>query len=132
MVFTPLRLRFPEINPITIEAISEQDTSVRMNILITIVPNTQIMLPTEVRAIPEKSALLPNYPNPFNPETWLPYQLSKSADVVISIYDVQGQLIRQLDLGGRAAGFYTSLERPIGTDRIATVKRLPMGSISIT
>lgn len=47
-----------------------------------------------------------NYPNPFNPETWMPYQLAKSADVTIEIYDVQGEQIRTLNLGLQPAGFY--------------------------
>ena len=53
---------------------------------------------------PEKTALLPNYPNPFNPETWIPYQLAKSADVVITIYATNGQVVRKLDLGHSEAG----------------------------
>jgi PKD repeat protein len=55
---------------------------------------------------PQVSALLANYPNPFNPETWIPYQLSNDAEVNISIYDVSGRLIRKLDLGRKDAGFY--------------------------
>ena len=47
-----------------------------------------------------------NYPNPFNPETWIPYQLREPAEVVMHIYDTNGQLARTLDLGQRAAGFY--------------------------
>ncbi|MBC8235679.1 ester cyclase [bacterium] len=56
--------------------------------------------------IPRQSLLLPNYPNPFNPETWIPYQIRESADVMIWIYSTSGQLVRTLDLGQRAAGFY--------------------------
>ena len=55
---------------------------------------------------PKRSALLQNFPNPFNPETWLPYSLAEEADVTIRIYDVQGRLIRALDLGHQSAGFY--------------------------
>jgi hypothetical protein len=58
--------------------------------------------------IPEKTALLGNYPNPFNPETWIPYQLANDGVVVISIYDVTGRLVRQLDLGHQFAGHYAS------------------------
>ena len=65
----------------------------------------------EAMHIPEKSALLPNYPNPFNPETWMPYQLAQPAHVLISIYDARGMLIRQLDLGHRAAASYISRHR---------------------
>ena len=56
---------------------------------------------------PKKSALLPNYPNPFNPETWIPYHLSNDADVHIEIYDTKGVLVRRLDLGHQVAGYYT-------------------------
>ena len=56
--------------------------------------------------IPQSSALLPNYPNPFNPETWIPYRLAKPSDVQISIYDARGSVVRQLDLGHRSAGLY--------------------------
>ena len=55
---------------------------------------------------PQKTALLPNYPNPFNPETWIPYQLSESSVVTIEIYSSDGQLIRTLDVGEKAAGIY--------------------------
>ncbi|MXZ00360.1 hypothetical protein F4Y93_06810 [Candidatus Poribacteria bacterium] len=56
---------------------------------------------------PKQSALLPNYPNPFNPETWIPYHLSDDADVHISIYDIRGVLVRRLDFGHQIAGYYT-------------------------
>ncbi|RKU24829.1 hypothetical protein C6503_00100, partial [Candidatus Poribacteria bacterium] len=56
---------------------------------------------------PKKTALLPNYPNPFNPETWIPYHLSNNVDVRISIYDTKGVLVRRLDLGHQRAGYYT-------------------------
>ncbi len=55
---------------------------------------------------PKKTILLPNYPNPFNPETWIPYHLSNDVDVQISIYNTKGVLVRQLDLGHRMAGYY--------------------------
>jgi hypothetical protein len=61
--------------------------------------------------IPRQSLLLPNYPNPFNPETWIPYQLREPAEVVIRIYNAKGQLVRTLDLGQRAAGFYLGRTR---------------------
>lgn len=49
-----------------------------------------------------------NYPNPFNPETWIPYQLAKPADVTLTIYSVNGTLIRTLALGHQPAGTYQS------------------------
>ena len=65
----------------------------------------------ETEAIPETSALLPNYPNPFNPETWLPYQLATPAEVALSIYSVDGQLVRTLKIGHQSAGVYQSKHR---------------------
>ena len=61
--------------------------------------------------LPEETALWRNYPNPFNPETWIPYQLAKSADVTLTIYDVRGVVVRQLALGHRPPGFYYSQGR---------------------
>ncbi len=61
--------------------------------------------------MPEETALLPNYPNPFNPETWIPYQLSEDGPVSISIYDATGVLIRTLSIGIQSAGFYNSRDR---------------------
>ena len=60
---------------------------------------------------PKETALLPNYPNPFNPETWIPYGLANDTDVQISIYDISGALVRQLDLGHQRAGHYTERSR---------------------
>ena len=61
--------------------------------------------------IPKETALLHNYPNPFNPETWIPYHLSKDADVTLHIYAVNGQVVRTLALGHQAAGMYQSRSR---------------------
>ena len=58
-----------------------------------------------------ENTLLANYPNPFNPETWIPYQLSASADVSVSIYGVDGRLVRRLELGHQPAGVYRSRSR---------------------
>ena len=60
---------------------------------------------------PKQTTLLANYPNPFNPETWIPYQLSVETNVQISIYDINGALIRQLDLGYQQGGYYTDRSR---------------------
>ena len=56
--------------------------------------------------VPEKTALLPNYPNPFNPETWMPYDLAEDANVHIRIYNLKGESIRALSLGFQTAGTY--------------------------
>ncbi len=66
--------------------------------------------------IPENTALLTNFPNPFNPETWIPYQLSKSADVTLTIYNMRGVVVRELKLGHKPADVYTSRSRAIHWD----------------
>ena len=62
-------------------------------------------------ATPDQTALLVNYPNPFNPETWIPYHLATAGDVAITIYDVRGTVVRQLDLGHQREGYYTGRSR---------------------
>ena len=61
--------------------------------------------------LPDKTALLPNYPNPFNPETWIPYHLAEPADVTLRIYAADGVLVRTLALGHQIAGIYESRTR---------------------
>ena len=61
--------------------------------------------------VPKKTALLANYPNPFNPETWIPYHLAKDADVTLHIYAVNGTLVRTLALGHQPAGMYQTRSR---------------------
>ena len=67
--------------------------------------------PNSTIKIPDVTNLLPNYPNPFNPETWIPYQLSKSSDVTFTIYNMRGVVVRELALGHKSAGYYTSKNR---------------------
>ena len=55
---------------------------------------------------PKETTLLPNYPNPFNPETWIPYRLAREGEVTITIYDTNGTLVRRLALGNQATGYY--------------------------
>ena len=60
---------------------------------------------------PKETALLPNYPNPFNPETWIPYHLAKDADVQITIYDRKGVVVRRFELGYQPADIYQDRSR---------------------
>ena len=62
-------------------------------------------------SIPDTTTLLPNYPNPFNPETWIPYQLAKDSKVTVHIYDARGALVRTLPLGHQRAGLYYTRSR---------------------
>ena len=60
---------------------------------------------------PDATQLLANYPNPFNPETWIPYHLANPSNVQITIYDTHGSIVRHLNLGHQRAGIYTGRGR---------------------
>ena len=62
-------------------------------------------------SVPTETVLLPNYPNPFNPETWIPYDLAEAAEVYIHIYNTKGRSVRQLSLGFQTAGTYRTRSR---------------------
>ena len=64
-----------------------------------------------VMVAPRETALLPNYPNPFNPETWIPYQLAEPAEVTLHIQAVDGSLVRVLSLGRKEVGIYQNRSR---------------------
>jgi flagellar hook assembly protein FlgD len=64
-----------------------------------------------LKLLPRNTVLLQNYPNPFNPDTWIPYELSKTADVVIRIYNVNGHLVKTLELGKKETGYYVAKEK---------------------
>ncbi|MCD6507627.1 T9SS type A sorting domain-containing protein [Candidatus Poribacteria bacterium] len=70
----------------------------------------------EVQLAPVRTSLLPNYPNPFNPETWIPFTLSEDAKVMIRIYDLSGRVVRRLILGRLNAGYYVDKKRAIRWD----------------
>ena len=64
----------------------------------------------------QETKLLPNYPNPFNPETWIPYQLSEGATVTVKIYDIRGHLVRTIGVGHKPVGYYLTRERAVYWD----------------
>ena len=72
--------------------------------------------PAMLQGLPDETRLYPNYPNPFNPETWIPYQLSEPAAVTLHIYATDGRLIRTLALGHQPAGMYQSKSRAVYWD----------------
>ena len=72
------------------------------------IANLEVLLAS---MIPSETALLPNYPNPFNPETWIPYQLAAPSEVTLTIYDMNGGTVRRLEVGHQAAGMYQSRGR---------------------
>ena len=65
---------------------------------------------------PDQTVLLLNYPNPFNPETWIPYHLALASDVILTIYDTTGVLVRRFDLGRQPAGFYVDRTKAVYWD----------------
>ena len=66
--------------------------------------------------IPEETALHANYPNPFNPETWIPYQLAAPSEVALTIYDMNGGVVRRLEVGHQPAGVYRNRSRALYWD----------------
>ena len=64
----------------------------------------------------KRTALLQNFPNPFNPETWIPYTLADDSEVNVRIYDVEGKLVRNLDIGYQRAGRYLSRQNAVYWD----------------
>ncbi len=70
----------------------------------------------ETEMVPKATALLPNYPNPFNPETWIPYQLAEAAGVTVTIYDLHGLVVRNFDFGHQVAGIYQDKSRAVYWD----------------
>ena len=80
------------------------------------------------RMTPKRTALLTNYPNPFNPETWIPYELAKDSDVRVRIYDASGVVVRTLSLGHQPAGMYQAKHRAAYWDgRNAVGERVASG-----
>jgi len=69
-----------------------------------------------VLSVIKKTVLLQSYPNPFNPETWIPYELEKEATVSLEIYNAAGQLVRTLDLGQQPRGRYISKSKAVRWD----------------
>ena len=77
-----------------------------LNVLISILP----------KRLPTQTQLLANYPNPFNPETWIPFKLAQDSTVTARIYDVTGKQIRIIELGHVAAGNYVEVNKAIYWD----------------
>jgi len=100
-----IRYRFPNIKQYTVVSTIKSKTGKivrRWNVTVQGDPGAPSL------AKPQVTTLLPNYPNPFNPETWIPYHLATAGDVQIRISDVRGNVVRSLALGYQAVGNYTS------------------------
>ena len=81
------------------------------------VKRSRIQLPElVVYEIPSETQLLHNYPNPFNPETWIPYRLAEDAVVTLTIYDRTGHVVRTLDVGHQVAAVYESRSKAVYWD----------------
>ena len=90
--------------------------------------NNAYNAPTSQTSAPTETALLPNYPNPFNPETWIPYHLANPSEVRITIYNTDGSIVRCLDLGYQREGYYTGQSRAAYWDgRNAVGERVASG-----
>ena len=98
-----LKLARQEISPLIQTSVPHRDFSYARGI--------QVLEQLRQSLIPKTTTLLPNYPNPFNPETWIPYHLANPSAVQITIYDARGTVVRQLDLGHQREGYYTSRSR---------------------
>ena len=110
----PTIVRNLKLTAIQIERIEEQidlliATNDRSPAAMRVLVYMQQLLVTETR--PEKTQLFANYPNPFNPETWIPYELATDTHVKITIYNTQGVVIRTLQFGHQSAGYYTGRDR---------------------
>ena len=109
-----------------LEQVDVDGTRIRSGILtVTVLPRldrvTKLTVPTHSR-------LLQNFPNPFNPDTWLPFQLALDAEVTIQIYDAKGSLVRTFDLGGLSAGYYNTRTSAVYWDgRSQTGERVSSG-----
>lgn len=68
----------------------------------------ETIIETQRSFIPKETIAMQNFPNPFNPETWIPFKLAKDADVSVRIFDSTGRLVRNLDLGRKSAGSYVT------------------------
>ncbi|HGE70139.1 TPA: T9SS type A sorting domain-containing protein [Candidatus Poribacteria bacterium] len=78
--------------------------------------NKKFILKASRKYIPTQTRFFANYPNPFNPETWIPYQLSIDSEVTVKIYSSTGQLVKKIELGHKPAGFYTTKDKAIYWD----------------
>ena len=91
--------------------------AVRYTVTVDDVKNSTIQLENLVAyEIPAETALLRNYPNPFNPETWIPYHLSEDADVRLTIYNINGEVVRDIDVGHQTAAKYDTRSKAIYWD----------------
>ena len=116
------RQRAAQVGDILEISVKSPDTSIAVQPLrYTVTPKDiqqlHVQLPElALNEIPVETQLLRNYPNPFNPETWIPYRLAKDASVALTIYNGNGQLVRRINVGHRSAAVYESRSKAIHWD----------------
>ena len=111
----PMLAQLPHSSSFTVEAVQQwiqdaRDIGADAQ-TIAVLEQFLAVLTQRTQPTPEKTVLLANYPNPFNPETWIPYQLAQPAEVTISIHAIDGALVRTLPFGEMPAGVYQSRSR---------------------
>jgi len=92
---------------LAISDINEMEKSFTDNDLWNIFDNQKLF----VQSAGDENYMGPSYPNPSNPETWIPYKLAQNTDVVIRIHNSTGQHIRTLNLGNKNAGIYITKDK---------------------
>ena len=95
---------------VTVDVSDGNDGLGRITVTINV---TDVAEAPAARSVLSETALFSNFPNPFNPETWIPYQLAEPAEVTLTIYDMRGVVVREIALGHQAAGVYTTRSRAI-------------------
>ena len=116
------RQRAAQVGDILEISVKSPDTSIAVQPLqytVTVedIQQLHVQLPElALNEIPVETQLLRNYPNPFNPETWIPYRLAADAFVTLTIYDVNGQIVRTLDIGHQTAAVYESRSKAVYWD----------------
>ena len=104
-------IRWADLNGENIaDLVTRAGMPIKLVLGISPVPTVVAAAPAKA-GVPDETLLFANYPNPFNPETWIPYQLAVPTDVKVTIYDARGVLVRHLELGHQLAGTYTSRSR---------------------
>ena len=89
---------------------------------------TPIFNPLDIPAAPMRTQLLQSYPNPFNPDVWIPYELGEDSAVSVEIYNISGQLVRTLHVGMKQRGRYVSKDKAVYWDgRTQLGERAPSG-----
>ena len=98
---------------VTVDVSDGNDGLGRITVTINV---TDVAEAPAARSVLSETALFSNFPNPFNPETWIPYQLAEPAEVTLTIHNMRGVVVRDLKLGHKAAGMYARRSRAIHWD----------------